>query len=266
MKTDHRHELKTNELAEWLTNLPQWANENRTSIIIASAAIILAALFYIWRAHSKDISTQKQLELTNLAGQLLTGKTQIIQSQEQGKDISFILLQTAENLKILAENTNDNQMTAFALIKQAEALRTELHYRIGSVPAQEAATQINRAKASYTKALERCPNNHLLTAAAKLGLGLCEEDLDNFEMAEQIYRDINANPDFEGTVAAAQAKFRLETMADYRQKIVFRPAPKPVIEFTELSDANFYDTNLGPMSPNAVSEVVDINNTNQPGK
>ncbi len=28
MKSDHRHELKTNELAEWLSNLPQWAKKN----------------------------------------------------------------------------------------------------------------------------------------------------------------------------------------------------------------------------------------------
>ena len=33
MKAEHRHELKTNELVEWLTNLPQWANENLTTII-----------------------------------------------------------------------------------------------------------------------------------------------------------------------------------------------------------------------------------------
>ena len=35
MKSDHRHELKTNELAEWLGNLPQWTKENLVTIIIA---------------------------------------------------------------------------------------------------------------------------------------------------------------------------------------------------------------------------------------
>ncbi len=264
MRPDHRHELKTNELAEWLTHLPQWANENRTYIILVSAFILAFAALYIWRLHSRDITVQKQLELTSLAGQLLTGKAQILQAQEQGKDISFILLQTAESLRILAENTEDNQMSAFAFIKQGEALRTELHYRLSAYTEQESSDQLSRAKASYAKALEICPDNPLLTSAAKLGLGLCEEDLGNFEMAEQIYRDITTNPDFEGTVAATQAKARIETMGDYKQKLVFKPAPKmPVIEFTEPADTNTPDVNLGPISPNAIPEVSNINDTNQ---
>lgn len=266
MKTDHRHELKANELAEWLTSLPQWANENRTSIIIVSALILAFAALYTWRLHSKNITTQKQLELTSLAGQLLTGKTQILQAHEQGKDISFILLQTAESLKNLAENTKDNQMAAFALIKQAETLRTELHYRQESLSVQEASGQLNRAKAAYTKALDRCPDNPLLTSAAKFGIGLCEEELGNFEMAEQIYRDIASNPSFAGSIAAAQAKARLETMADYKQTVVFKPAPKPVSELIEISDANFLDTNFAPTSSNTVPEASDTNDTNQPGK
>ena len=56
---------------------------------------------------------------------------------------------------------------------------------------------------------------------AKLGLGLCEEEFGNFEKAGQIYRDIAASPDFEGTTAADQAKHRLDTMADYQRKVVF---------------------------------------------
>ena len=71
------------------------------------------------------------------------------------------------------------------------------------------------------------------TPALKFTLDLrYQEELGNFDKAEQIYRDITANTDFEGTVTAAQAKQRLETMADYQQKVVFKtptikPAPKP---------------------------------------
>jgi len=227
MKSDHRHELKTNELAEWLSHLPQWARENRFFIIFVLAVIIAAAFFYIWRSHSRNVVARKQLELTSLVGELLSSKMQILQAQQQGKDLSFILLQPAENLRIFAENTNDDHMAAFALIKRAEALRTELHYRLGTLPEQEAVTQISQAKASYAKALKRCPTNPSLMAAAQFGLGLCEEELGNFGLAEQIYRDITTNSDFEGTVAVAQAKVRLETMADYKQKLVFKPAPKP---------------------------------------
>ncbi len=115
-------------------------------------------------------------------------------------------------------------MAAMALIKRAEALRAELHY--GSVEEQYLVNQTNLAKASYTEAFEKCPTIPSLAATAKFGLGLCEEELGNFEQARQMYQDIAGNPDFESTLAAVQAKRRLQTMADYQQNLVFKPAPK----------------------------------------
>ena len=116
-------------------------------------------------------------------------------------------------------------MAALALIKRAEALRAELHY--GNVEEDYLITQTNLAKASYAEALEKCPKIPSLAATAKFGLGLCEEELGNFEQARQLYQDVAGNSDFESTLATIRAKRRLETMADYQQKIVFKPAPKP---------------------------------------
>jgi len=231
MKSDHRHELKTNELAEWLNNLPQWAKENSISIIVVAVLVIGVAAFYIWRFYNASILAQKQFELSNLIGQVIESKTQILKAQNEGRDISFILLQPADDLRVFAQNADDDQMAAFALIKRAEALRTELHYRAGPVTREEVATQINQAKDSYTEAFEKCPDTPTLAAMAKFGLGLCEEEFGNFEAAEQAYRDVCENPDFDGTVAAVQAKQRLGIMSDYKQKIVFKPAPKrPAVE------------------------------------
>jgi len=255
MKSDHRHELKTNELAEWLGRLPQWTKENLITIVIVAVLIVAVATLYIWKVYGKNVErVREQAEFTNLLNQLLGGKMQILQAQAQGRDLSFLLLQPAKNLESFAQNTKDNRMAALALIKRAEALRAELHY--GNVEEQYLISQTNMAKASYTEALERCPTNPALAAAAKLGLGLCEEELGNFEQARQIYQDIAANSDFEGTVAVVQAKRRLETMADYRQKIIFKPSPKPepVIQI-KPADVNLpVDTNL-PIDANRSAEA-----------
>ena len=274
MKSDHRHELKTNELAEWLSSLPLWARKNRTTIICVSVLIIGAAAFYIWRSYNQSVAARERVELTETIGRLLDGKRQILQAQAQGRDLSFILLQPADDLRTFAQNTGDDQMAAFALIERAEALRAELHYRQGKVSAQEAAIQLEQAKVSYAEALERCSTNHSLMAMAKFGLGLCEEELGNFEVAGQIYRDVSENSDFEGTVSTAQAKMRLETMDDYRQEIIFRPAPKrppagPAIEPVDLSllpiDADVaanvnlpLDFDVEPVSPNVAPDMEDI--------
>src|SRR4030042_1051622 len=37
MKSDHRHELKTNELADWMAHTPEWGHQNRNSIIGVAA-------------------------------------------------------------------------------------------------------------------------------------------------------------------------------------------------------------------------------------
>jgi len=41
MKAEHRHELKTNELAEWIANLPQWARDNGRMVIYLSVVAVL---------------------------------------------------------------------------------------------------------------------------------------------------------------------------------------------------------------------------------
>jgi hypothetical protein len=190
-------------------------------------------------------------------------------------------------------------MAALALIKRAEAIRAELHYRLETIAKQDLAAQINRAKASYTEAIQKASGNPSLIATATFGLGLCEEELGNFEQAAQIYRDITTSPNFEGTVAKAAAKLRLETMADYKGKVVFKPSPKPkpfvpsdVLDLQLPTDINLpagtklpidanlpIDVNLAPQAPNSIPAVPDTNlevqtpnsvpdlaEANQPGK
>ena len=228
MKSEHRHELKTNELAVWLINFPNWAREHLKMIIWVCVIAVLAitSVSIYWYRKNVEL-TQQQLKLTKLITQLPQRKIQILQTQARGVDVSYMLIQTADNLHAVAQNAKDDQMAAVALIKRAEALRTELHYRLGTVNKQDVITQIRLAKNSYNEAIEKSSSNPSLTAVAKLGLGLCEEELGNFDLAEQIYRDIAANVALEGTTAAVQAKRRLQTLADYQQKVVFSQTPKP---------------------------------------
>jgi len=257
MKTEHRHELKTNELAEWLINSPQWAKENITMIIYVTAAVVLIAASYLYYRHQKyTVSARKRGELTELISRMPQNKLEIIQSQNKGVDNSYVLIQAADNLQSAAQSAKSNQTAALALIKQAETLRTELHYRPGAIPQQDLKIQIDKAKTSYTEAIDKASGNPSLIAAAKFGIGLCEEELGNFTEAKQIYNSVAADQSFEGTAAAAAAKQRLATMADYEKKIVFKPAPKPAVTETEIIEPQIKlkpaDVNVLPdMSKNA---------------
>ncbi len=273
MKSEHRHELKTNELAEWLSNLPQWTKENLTIIIVVLAVVVVASAFYVRYRYSKSAVVEEQLEFTNLLNQLSASKMQVLSAQAQGRDLSFILLQPANSLGTFAQNAESDQMAALALIKQAEALRTELHYRPGTVSEQDVTAQINQAKAAYTEAIQtrlRWASNPSLTAAAEFGLGLCEEELGNFEKAQQMYQIIAENPDFEGTVAVTQAKHRLETMADYKQKVFFKPAPAPpaasILQSQTTGAATEPTIQIKPVDTNLPAEIIlpiDVNQASQ---
>lgn len=117
MKAEHRHELKTNELAEWIANFPQWAKENRITIIAVAVVVAVAAALYFWRSYDRNVvQVRKQLALTSLLNQLPVDKMQIIRSRSQGRDDSFILLSLAGNLKTFAQEAKDDGMAALALI------------------------------------------------------------------------------------------------------------------------------------------------------
>jgi tetratricopeptide (TPR) repeat protein len=251
MKSDHRHELKTNELADWLSHLPEWTKENLLTIVITVAAVVAAAAIYGWTIYNKNVvQAQEQTEFTNLINQVSGGKMQILQGQkEQGRDFSFVLLQPANALESFAQRTNNKRMAALALIKRAEALRAELHY--GNVDEEYLINQTNQAKASYTEALEKSKANPSLAATAQFGIGLCEEELGNFEQARAIYQDVAENPDYENTLAKIRATERLETMADYEQKIAFEPAPKPATPTVQTT-------------PTGLPNIIPSFNFNQP--
>ena len=259
MKSDHRHELKTNELAEWLANLPDWTRANLSTIILVVVLFGAAAGVYFWRIHNRSSAQARQrVEFTALLNQVSGGKMQIAQAQTQGNDQSFMLLQPAKNLETFAERTGNGHMAALALIKRAEALRAELHY--GTEQKDYLVSQTNLAKASYAEALKKCPNDPSLAAAAKFGLGLCEEELGNFDQARQIYQEVATNPDFEATVTAVQAKRRLATMADYQRQVVFKPKPVPPVAVTEPNEGVKVAT--GPVvqvGPGGVTAPLDVN-------
>ncbi|MCJ7728616.1 MAG: hypothetical protein MUO27_01860, partial [Sedimentisphaerales bacterium] len=55
MRAEHRHELKTNELAEWLNNLPIWAKQNLRIIIYVSAVVVIVAVSYLYHRYQKTV-------------------------------------------------------------------------------------------------------------------------------------------------------------------------------------------------------------------
>jgi hypothetical protein len=231
MKSDHRHELKTNELAQWVAEFPQWAQENKRTIITGCAIVVAVVLIYAWFLYDKNVlAVNRRVKLSELTSQLYANKRQAARNAAEGKDLSsLVLLESGNRLAQFAESTGDATMAALAYLKRAEAVRSELHYRLGQVSSEEIAKQIEQAKANYRLALDKAGSQVSLQAAAQYGLGLCAEELSDQAQARQIYQQIVSDPALKGTVAQGAAQYRLDTLADYADPVVFRPTPEPAL-------------------------------------
>jgi tetratricopeptide (TPR) repeat protein len=238
MKSKERHELKTNELAEWFVNLPVWFEKNRNTVIAVSTGVILLAVLWFWHNYQKNVIEPRKYErFTETISQLPNQKVRLLQAKMQQMEINSNLRQFAANLSDVAETTANPVTAAFAYIEQGKFLRTDLHYQTKTPDKNVAAEQLNKAKEAYGKALAKLmaggtekgkPVNESLAAQAIFGIGLCEEELGNFDAARQKYLEITGNSIYQYTTGFAEAQRRLDIMADFQQEVVFNSEPAPV--------------------------------------
>lgn len=226
MKSEHRHELKTNELVEWLSNLPGWARRNRNTIIYLSVLVIVVVGLYVWKYYSENvIKVGQQQRLTQMILGIKQAEGAVLQARRQGQDLSYRLLDPADKLQTFARSTEDDEMAALALLKRGQALYIELIYRVGSVSDSDKQAALSRAVESYRRAIERSPEDPTLTGLARFGIGLCKLEIGDFEKARKHFTQITENPEMKHTTAYRMAKLRLATMDDSARKITFSSAP-----------------------------------------
>jgi tetratricopeptide (TPR) repeat protein len=238
MRAEHRHELKTNELAEWMGTLPVSIKQYSKTIILVSVAVVAVVSYYFYYRYQIKVAKGEQIAVTGILSQLSVQKAQIARAQAGGDETSYILLQMEQGLQNIAGGSKQDSLRALSLIKEAEIIRAELHLRFKQISPQDFAAAIGRAKDNYTKALDtylkQSPNS-AIEAMAKMGLGLCEEELGNFEQAKKLYNEVATAREYAGTTSAEVARQRLNLMDNFNnQKIALKPEPRPAaIEIAE---------------------------------
>ncbi len=227
MKTERRHELHTNELADWMVHFPTWAKENRNNIIyIAIVIIVCGALWYYkyGRVAARSVGEQ---QITNLIDTVERHKMMVVNKQVEGLSISDGFVAAHNNLGSHAALSKNNIAAAIALVKAADALRADMHYRPEIPPQDVLEEQVNKAKNLYEQALQKAPENAQLAAMANLGIGLSLEELGQFGQAKDVYQKIVSDEKYAGIAAAWQARLRMATLDDNKQQVYFAQASKP---------------------------------------
>ena len=116
------------------------------------------------------------------------------------------------------------------MIKRAEALRAELHYRPKIAEPDVQKYQLEQAKNIYEQALEKAKGEPEIAAMAEYGIALCLEDMGDFEGAQKLYEKIADSAEYQGSSFQARAKFRVQTLSDYRGKGLFCAGSKARIK------------------------------------
>ncbi|MBN1124038.1 MAG: hypothetical protein JXA82_03460 [Sedimentisphaerales bacterium] len=229
MDSEHRHELKTNELADWIAHAPEFFQTHGKWI----AGVILLTVAVIAIKYGIDVKKETSFgEKAAVAGLIESlGREKLLATRvEEGKNNAEGIATAAENLGKTADSLTDNALAAMALIKKGDMLRSGLHYQGIEVGPDAIAKVANEAHQAYQQAMELAkgtPNELELTGMARFGQGLCAEELGKYEEVETIYKEIADNQALVATVLPTQARLRLQYMDDYKGTYTFADTPTP---------------------------------------
>ncbi len=270
MDSQHRHELKTNELAEGLSHLPRLLKDNASTII---GVLLIGAALITWLMSNKMSQQKERVEQTTITQSIKMMDRDVYavlqapadNAQAQTEALSTLLINADALLGSVSDIDNPN-LAAMAQIKAAQAIRTELHLR-KEVDTDMLERQVKKAEDAYQKAFE-VAETPTIKAMAQFGLALCSEELGQTDQAAEVYQQIVEDQSYKPTVLPAQAQHRLDTLADNSEVFNFAAVPviieKPIeveeiIEATPAEVTNSADepTAEEPVESTEVSESVE---------
>ncbi len=265
MDAEHRHELKTNELADWIGHFPDYCRKNAKTIIGAGLIIAAAVVFFYGRRVRTRSVFEQEAQATSLIERLDFNKRATIRGQQENTTAGGSIRLSAESLEMAAAEAKSPHVAALLLIKQGDALRTDLHYRAQEVDADVVGNQVAKARTAYEKALGLAEGNNTLVAMANFGMGMCAEEIGDYIQAGKIYNSIITDESFAATVLPRQAQDRLDSLADNKMRFVFVAAPPPKPEVAKPEVAKPEDIKIESPKPKPVLPDAPKPDANQPG-
>lgn len=231
MKSEHRHELHTNELSKWISEFPEFIQRNQKMIIYIAVVVVLviiSAWLTVFKNKGQVLQAQAQAAIN--IQESVGDKYRMIQNAGDGTDTSMLLSSRASKLVAEAELIDNPNLKSLIYIKAADLLRADLMFKAVQPEKPIIENQMKKASEYYNTAIKFAGDNKNLVAMAKLGLGLCQEDMGNFDEAAKIYSEITSDSQYKASGAFYEANLRLNTMADYKTPVAFAPAPlKPQV-------------------------------------
>ena len=205
MKSRERHDLRRNELIELLSNPRELARRYALPALIVVVAAVVAIWLIVRASGAEDRKLQRSWSLLEMA----------------------VATHNEEQLRaITAGPKNEALVRAWANVKRGELLynRSQQSEYFGEKAAREEL--LSQAISCYQQALKIGQKRREVVGQATIGLGLCYENLGQFERAAEHYEAIISQAEelFAGTIWLGQAQGRKKFLAGpAEEKVVFGP-------------------------------------------
>ncbi len=228
MKAEERHQLKTNELPEFL--------KKHLTTIIACAVTFLLAIFIapwavnMWKDSNRIKNSQLQRILVNrsIEQTRLVNQAQTAMQDPESTDVGA----EYNNVPIITELTNlaggaNEAVNITVAIQQAQTILSELYYSQEDISGERKSEICKKADDLFQQIESNSASNVAATAQAKLGRAMIAEELNQWDRAQSIYNEIVVDKDgkYANTMFATLAQQRLDIMDDLKEIVVFPPAP-----------------------------------------
>lgn len=205
MDSQHKHELKENDLQQFIAHFGEWWGKHQTKVLLI--AIVLAG--------------------TILGLRILNNRS------VEKQDTTFFNLNmetSPAGFKAIAADADSDAVRAIASLRAADLLLQEAAMPSsgeegGATPAERKA-KLEEARQMYSQA-ESSSDNALLKLNAQMGLASVAESLGQWDDAVKVYESIKTSAAESHPSFAAQADTRLAILPRVKTEPNFAPEPTP---------------------------------------
>lgn len=252
MKSERRHELETNQLAQAVSHLPELMRLYGSRILLALVLIVLVVAFIAMRVYSSRTAAAEAANALGFARERLTllqGFRPLAMEDPEARQATYrqYVKEISDALELVVQNVDDPALLADALVA-----RGDLNWTMAVYPELPEATTrpsltlqedregpLATAKQAYEDVLRHYPDNTMAVLSARFGLAAIAENAGDWSTAQEHYQAIVDNTNFNETFRK-QAQERLDSLDEIRQPVFI--VERPVAGAAQEASADSADT------------------------
>lgn len=230
MKSEHRHELQTNDLAKSLMTFPDYVREYGGRVALGLAIVVLAAVLITQRtsrARAEAVRYRDDLAFARTVIDRVSSAAVNFQGNTTYDPANGAIGDVERRLRDIRDNASDKAVVAQALLAQAD-----LAWALGNFPhPSPASTQpapklekerpefLNDAKTSYQQLISQYGDQAVPVLAAHFGLAAVAENARNWDEARKEYEAVKNDPNALDAYKRL-ADLKLKALEDLRQPVL----------------------------------------------